>query len=89
MLKSFFQIRNDKSVRGFKIGNTEVKLTAFADDTTFFVKDEASLRRILKIMSVIASIHLLGLTVRSVRHLGQADLKSLTKNQSTVGGPPW
>ena len=51
-MKSFFQIRNDKSVRGFKIGNTEVKLTAFADDTTFFVKDEASLRRILKIMSV-------------------------------------
>ena len=36
-LSPFFQIRNDKSVRGFKI---EVKLTAFADDTTFFVKDE-------------------------------------------------
>ena len=48
----FFQIRNDKSVRGFKIGNTEVKLRAFADDTTFFVKDEASLRRILKIISL-------------------------------------
>ena len=45
-LKSFFQIRNNQSVRGFKIGNTEVKLTAFADDTTFFIKDEASLRRI-------------------------------------------
>ena len=48
----FFQIRNGKSVRRFKIGNIEVKLTAFADDTTFFVKDEASLQRILKIMSV-------------------------------------
>ena len=30
----FFQIRNDKSVRGFKIGNIDVELTAFADDTT-------------------------------------------------------
>ena len=51
-MKYFFQIRNDKSVRGFRIGNTDVKLTAFTDDTTFFVKDEASLRRIFKIMSV-------------------------------------
>ena len=48
----FFQIRNDKSVRGFKTGNIEVKLTAFADDTTFFVKDEPSLQRILKVMSL-------------------------------------
>ena len=53
MLEVFVQIRNDKSVRGFKIGNIEVKLTAFADDTTFFVKDEASLRRILKILSAV------------------------------------
>ena len=48
----FFQIRNDKSVRGFKIGNTEVKLTAFAVGTTFFIKDETSLQRILKVMSL-------------------------------------
>ena len=48
----FFQIRNDKAVHGFKISNIEIKLTAFADDTTFFVKDVASLRRILKIMTV-------------------------------------
>ena len=48
----FFQIRNGKSVRGFKIGDIEVKFTAFADDITFFVKDKASLRRILKIMSL-------------------------------------
>ena len=38
-----FQIRNDKAVHGFKIGNIEIKLTAFADDTTFFVNDVASL----------------------------------------------
>ena len=34
------------------MGNIEVKLTAFGDDTTFFVNDEASLRRMLKIMSL-------------------------------------
>ena len=47
-----FQIRNDKSVRGFRTSNIEVKLTALADDTKCFVKNAAFLRRILKIMSV-------------------------------------
>ena len=78
-----------KSVRRFKIGNIEVKLTAFSDDTTFFVKDEASLQRILKIMSVYSKYSSLRATHESVRHLGYADLKPLTKNQSTVGGSPW
>ena len=32
----FIQIRSDSSIKGFKFNNTEIKLTAFADDTTFF-----------------------------------------------------
>ena len=31
----FIQIRNDKAIRGFKIGDIEIRLTAFADDSTF------------------------------------------------------
>ena len=45
----FIQIRSDSSIKGFKFNNTEIKLTAFADDTTFLVKDVQSLRRILKL----------------------------------------
>ena len=29
----FIQIRNDKAIRGFKIGDIEIRLTAFADDS--------------------------------------------------------
>ena len=43
----FIQIRNDKSIRGFKFGKIEIKRTLFADDVTFFVKDTQSVRRIL------------------------------------------
>ena len=45
----FIQIRNDSSIKGFKFNNIEITLTAFADDTTFLVKDVQSLRRILKL----------------------------------------
>ena len=40
----FIQIRSDSSIKGFKFNNIEIKLTAFADDTTFLVKDVQSLR---------------------------------------------
>ena len=36
-------------MKGFKFNNIEITLTAFADDTTFLVKDVQSLRRILKL----------------------------------------
>ena len=31
----FIQIRNDKAIRGFKIGDSEIRLTGFTDDSTF------------------------------------------------------
>ena len=36
----FIQVRNDPSVQGFKIGDIEIKLSAFADDTTFFGRNK-------------------------------------------------
>ena len=45
----FIQIRSDSLIEGFKFNNIEIKLTAFADDTTLLVKDVQSLRRILKL----------------------------------------
>ena len=46
----FVSIRSDRGINGFRVRNIEIKLTAYADDTTFFVRDAQSLRRILKIM---------------------------------------
>ena len=48
----FIQIRADKNIKGFKIDNIEMLLSAFADDTTFIIKDIHSVNRILKHMKV-------------------------------------
>ena len=45
----FASIRSDIGIKGFRVQNIEMKLTAYADDITFFVRD-AQLIRILKIM---------------------------------------
>ena len=45
----FIQVRSDTSIRGFKYNGIEIKLTAFADDTTFLVRDTQSLRRMLNL----------------------------------------
>ena len=51
----FIQIRNDKAILGFKIGDIEIRLTAFADDSTFFVRDKQSINRILNIMKIFGT----------------------------------
>ena len=45
----FIQVRSDTSIRGFKYNGVEIKLTAFADDTMFLVRDTQSLRRMLNL----------------------------------------
>ena len=46
----FIKVRNDSSIKGFQIKQIEIKLSAYADDTTFFVKDTQSLQRILNLI---------------------------------------
>ena len=48
----FVQIRADENIKGFKIDNIEILLSAFADDRTFIIKDIHSVNRILKHMKV-------------------------------------
>ena len=65
----FIQIRSDSSLKGFRIKHIEITLSAYADDTTFFVKDSQSLQRIRKVMkefqvfssSVLKNVRLAGL----------------------------
>ena len=59
----FIQIRNDKAVRGFKIGDMEIRLTAFADDSTFFVRDKQSINRILNIMKTFGTFSSLNASI--------------------------
>ena len=40
----FIKIRSNKVIKGFKFDKLEVKLTSFADDVTFLIKDPCSLK---------------------------------------------
>ena len=46
------KIRNSKDIKGIKIDNTEIKILQMADDTTIFVEDTASLKCVLKLISL-------------------------------------
>ena len=59
----FIQIRNDKAIRGFKIGDIEIRLTAFADNSTFFVRDKQSINRILNIMKTFGTFSSLNASI--------------------------
>ena len=54
----FIQVRNDPSVKGFKIGDIEIKLSVFADDTTFFVRNKESVNRLnMRKFAEFSSLH--------------------------------
>ena len=43
----FICLRSDKNIKGFKIENSELKLTAYADDASYFVRDKKSAEALL------------------------------------------
>jgi hypothetical protein len=47
-------IRKNPRIAGIKIGNTEWKISQYADDTTFFLNDEHSLSLVLLIIDLFA-----------------------------------
>ena len=47
------QIRKDDSIRGIKIGNTVIKLSAYAEDTYFLVKIRAPSSQYLQLVTYL------------------------------------
>ena len=45
----FLQIRKSDTVKGFKVEWSEIKLAAFTDDLTFFLRGVESLKNLVKI----------------------------------------
>jgi len=44
-------IRNNENIRGLMYGNSEIKLVAYADDTTIFVKDQNDAKHIFSFLN--------------------------------------
>ena len=55
VIEIFFQmVRNDPSVEGLNILNLEYKLTSYADDSTFFLKNKTSVINLLKLFEIFS-----------------------------------
>ena len=50
----FHMVRSNRLIEGLKILNFEHKLTAYADDSTFFLKNEASVLELLKTFEIFS-----------------------------------
>lgn len=50
LLSNSIRARND--IKGIQVGNREIKLSQYADDTTSFCKDESSLGRLLELLDI-------------------------------------
>ena len=61
---SFIKIRSNKAIKGFKFDKLEVKLTSFADDVTFLIKDPCSLKKFLKLIKEFGTFSSLKISVK-------------------------
>ena len=66
------KIRQSKDILGIKVGNSEIKVSQLADDTSCFIKDERSLSYLLKAFKLYYKTSGLGINVdkTSARCLG-------------------
>ena len=52
----FIQIRENEEVKGIRIGDDEIKLSAYADDADFLTSDVSSLKTILQTLCNLCNI---------------------------------
>ena len=50
----FITLRSDENIKGIKIENNELKLTAYADDASYFMKDIVSAENLLKTIKLFS-----------------------------------
>ena len=81
------QIRENANIKGIIVNETEIKLSAHADDGSFFVTDIQLLQLIFFFMcNRFREFSSLKLNLENLRHVGLAMLKVGKTNQLTVTG---
>ena len=63
----FITIRSDENIRGFKIENNEFKLTSYADEASYFLKDKLSAENLLLTINKFSKIS--GLEVNKTKSI--------------------
>ena len=52
----FITIRSDPNIHGIKVVKNEVKLTSYADDASYFMKDKKSAENLLLVISQFSKV---------------------------------
>ena len=52
----FICLRSDPNIRGIKIVKNEIKLTSYADDASYFLKDKASAEKLLQVINQFSKV---------------------------------
>ena len=52
----FINLRADPGIKGIKFENNEIKLTAYADDSTYFLRDKTSAENLLSKIELFSKI---------------------------------
>jgi hypothetical protein len=84
----FIHLRSDPNIRGIKILKNEIKLTAYADDASYFLKDQASAENLLKIVEKFSKVS--GLEVNRTKSeclMLDFDMNLNTTNDTLCGIP--
>ena len=72
-------VRESSKIEGLKILGNEIKMLIFADDTTFFLKDEKSFSQVLKLLDTFATFSSLKINIKKseagwlFRHPSESD----------------
>ena len=74
-------LRNNENIKGIKVGNDEIKLAQFADDTTVFLKDTHSVKTTLDLLNRFWKISGLKLNIDKTEVLGLGSLKDVDLKQ--------
>ena len=71
----FIQIRNNDQIKGLKIGNIIIKLSAYAEDTYFIELYVPSYQQISTVCKIFEELSSVKLILRNVKLLGLVLLK--------------
>ena len=76
------KIKQDRNIHGIKMKNTtgtlrEVKLTQYADDTTFLLEDETSITPLLKLLKTFSEVFRLKIIIDKTECMGIGRLRDI------------
>ena len=84
-LELFILIKPNKNIHGINIFNHGFLYTAYADDTTFFLKDLDSIKNVLEMLNhVLSKCEIAGIGLLKDEKVAPCELKSLDLTKESI-----